>query len=147
MAFHKDLGQSKHAIQIFIRLMEPIWWNKGNKKTNFKSWWNHWNIARQFNQNIGADATPSINEQDSWLRGPCFGVQDHVLIEENQVLDFADHVLKVNQQHSQKDPLLEEKDHVSEIEIKDLDGRLKHDIICVSKILIEGTCIERKKNN
>jgi hypothetical protein len=62
-------------------------------------------------------------------------------------LDFADHVLKVNQQHSQKDPLLEEKDHVSEIEIKDLDGRLKHDIICVSKILIEGTCIERKKNN
>jgi hypothetical protein len=54
-------------------------------------------------------------------------VQDHVLIEEHQVLDFVDHVLKVKQQHSQEDLHLKEKKHVKKIETKNLDGKLKHD--------------------
>jgi RAB protein geranylgeranyltransferase component A len=61
-------------------------------------------------------------------------VQNHVLIEKHQVSNFVDHVSKFKQQRSQEDLLPEEKDHVSKIETKDLDGKLKHDTTHVSEI-------------
>jgi hypothetical protein len=74
-------------------------------------------------------------------------VQNHVLIEEHQVLDFVDHVSKVKQQRLQKDPLPKEKDHVSKIKTKYLDGKLKHDTTHVSEINQEQISKAKKKHD
>jgi Ca2+-dependent lipid-binding protein len=62
-------------------------------------------------------------------------VQNHVLIEEHQVSNSVDHVSKVKQQRSQKDPLPKEKNHVSKIDQEHVSkAKEKHDINHVSKV-------------
>ncbi len=58
-----------------------------------------------------------------------------------------DHVSEVKQQLSQEDPLPKEKDHVSKIETKDLDGKLKHDMTHVSEIDQENVSKAKEKHD